>query len=117
MQDTETPQRPERLTGGISRQYPDGSNFPWGPIDAFHEFGPYTIIEYRRDQSRTDQREYWPEHGRSMFMVCDTPGSHFTRSYYSFDEAILGAVAVRRDGINTQADRLMARMLGIETTE
>ena len=116
MQNTERSQRPERLTGGISRQYPDGSNFPWGPIDAFHEFGPHTVIEYRRDQSRTDQSEYWSEHGRSMFMVWGD--HHFsTRSYYSFDEAVLGAVALRHDGLNTQADRLMARMLGIETTE
>lgn len=111
------PQRPERLTGGISRQYPDGGNFPWGPIDAIHEFGPYTIIEYRKDQSRTGQSEYWHLHGRSMFMVWDAPDGRSTRSYYSFDEAVLGAVALRRDGVNTQADRFMARMLGIETTE
>lgn len=113
MQDTENPQRPSPLRG--LRTGPDGERFPWGVIDNVHPVGLDVIVEFRRDASRMDQRSAWAEHGRKMFQVWPNGEGRNTRTYFSFYEAVLGAVAVRHDGLNTQADRLMARMLRIET--
>lgn len=105
-------ERPKALKG--SRLAPDGRNFPWGPVVATHEIGRYAIVEYLQDQSRNIHAEAWASHGEPLFAVY-IAGENGNRNYPTLEEALIGALAIDGNGHNTQADRLIARMLGWET--
>jgi len=103
--------RPETIPG--NRIGPDGRRFVWGPIVRIHEIGVYQIVEYQRDVSNLHPmtEENAAEHGRHEFMVV-IEGRRSGRVYRSLDSALVGAVAIRRDGINTRADVYFDRMTG-----
>lgn len=103
----------ERLTG--HRTAPDGSRFTGGPIQDIHEIGPYAIVEYRDDRRRLPVADQ-AGHGRTLFHVY-VNGADSHRGYFSLDEALLGAIALRNEGANTRADLYAARLLGVETQE
>lgn len=79
----------------------EGHRFWLGAINATHEIGDIQIIEYTdRETSETGFAAY--VYGES----CRQSGD-------SLDYAILLALAYKYDGINSQAARLMAKMLGM----
>jgi hypothetical protein len=100
--------RPERLRG--PRTGPDGQEFPWGPIDQVHEIGPYQIVEYRHDMSRTTARDY-SDHGRGQFHPF-IDGKDTSQSFDSLDAALVGAIAYRHEGPDGSAAYYFMRMLG-----
>lgn len=96
----------EPLSRKGSLPAPDGRKFPWGPITRIYEIGPYQILEYKSDRSNL-----WPqtqaavnEHGRSRFHPY-IDGKDTCQSYRTLDSALVGAVAYRRAGPNSQAAR------------
>lgn len=109
MTETTVPARPEKLRG--PRIGPDGERFPWGPIDAVHEVGPYQIVEYRRDMSNAGQVEMYADHGTTCFHPY-IDGKDTSHSYPSLDAALVGAIAIRAEGPNGRAATYFMRMIG-----
>lgn len=99
--------RPEPLRG--PRTGPDGKRFSWGPVDAIHRIGEYAVVEYREDTSNFRQPEVWARHGRTVFHpYIDGRDTH--RSYLTLDSALVGAIAIKREGPNGQAADYFDRM-------
>lgn len=92
---------------------PDGRVFPWGPIDAIHCVGPYAIVEYREDRSTFTPASSWQNHGRTLFAPY-LDGRSVSESFLSLDSALVGAVAYRREGPNSQAAHYFDRMTGVQ---
>ena len=85
--------------------------FTWGGVIAFHDVGPYTIVEYypwvvegvavRTGTPDYDRRSY---HG----YIC---GKSTSRSWPTLDAALAGLVAYRQEGPNSRAATYFIRML------
>ena len=74
--------------------------FSWGKVHKVHSVNNYSIVEY------TDHHNELLYHGYDN-------GHDTCCGYYSLDEALLGLIARRHDGINSQAGMFMAKMIGI----
>ena len=86
--------------------------FPWGKIIRTHEIGEYLIHEYhpniyvnscsigKVDETKTS---FHPFIGMK-----DT-----NHSYSSLDSALIGAICLKHDGINTHAQGYIERMLNM----
>lgn len=94
---------------------PDGRDVPWGPVVASHVIGDIAICEYLEDCSNLtafDAATY-ARHGKSVFQTYLHDGEQFRRThraYFTLDSALVGAIAVKRDGENTRADMFFDRM-------
>ncbi len=95
---------------------PDGQRHTWGPIQRIHVVGRYQIVEYLDDARNLYPIESRRTHGRTTFDVY-IDQKDVQRSYLTLDEALLGAIAIANDGVNTRADMYFARMLGLDRTE
>lgn len=104
--------RPEPLHG--PRNAPDGRRFPWGPITAVHEVGPYAIVEYRRDMSNAGQVEMYADHGTTHYHPY-IYGKDSCHSYGSLDAALVGGITYRVEGPNGRAAGYFMRMIGAES--
>jgi hypothetical protein len=82
--------------------------FCWGRVVAVHKVGDHEIIEYldRKMDGCTITYELTDKH---MFHV-----NNVGQSCNTLDEALLTAIAVKYDGVNTQAHSFMSRAIGIE---
>lgn len=85
---------------------PLGREFPWGPIQTVHTINDITIVEYLRDNSRlgNPSEDSLAQHGTPAFHVY-VDGASTSTSYRSLDSALVGAIAHRRCGPNSQAAR------------
>ncbi len=122
-----------RRTGGPGHAEefkPRKSMFVWGQVVSIVEFNDFIFIEAHRhvfngptgDSSKVDtstttwslyevKPPVWPvEHGGDGVRTIHDCG----RGSSTLDHAILDALAYRHDGINSQAGRMMARMLNID---
>lgn len=96
---------------------PDGCEFPWGPIVGIHKIGDIAVVEYLRDCSNLTSAhiESYDDHGKtfySAYLRREDGTYRNIRSYRSLDSALVGAIAVKRDGDNTRADVYFDRMTG-----
>ena len=86
--------------------------FPWGPVVAVHEVAEYQIVEYHpqifENSCGTGRYDYDSTMFHSYIDGVDT-----NCSYKTFDSAIIGAVARKHDGLNSQAAAYFERMIGI----
>ena len=85
----------------------NGEKFTWGNVIAFHNVGPYDIVEY-------DKIMHGENTGRAFHIYID--GKSQSRGYDSLDAALVGCVAINNDGLNTKADRYFMKMV-ISTPE
>jgi hypothetical protein len=86
-----------------------GAPFVWGDVIALHDIGPYDIVEYAaRETNSVGFKASTVVRFHPYIQGWDT--SH---SYSTLDDALLACVALRHDGINTQAPQLFSRSLGI----
>lgn len=89
-------------------------NFVWGRIVAVHEVGEYQIVEYVRNQHGNESDDEYAsdlaQHPTSFHPYIK--GDDTSRSYRSLDEALVGVVAYRHDGLNSQAAHYFGRMIG-----
>jgi len=92
-------------TGPMSTKEQD--MFPWGRVVAVHGLGEHEIIEYL-DRNRD---------GCSILKSIGTEHSFHVNGrgccYPSLDEAIVGAIAQKYDGANSQAGRLFCKAIGM----
>jgi hypothetical protein len=92
---------------------PDGRSFPWGPIVRIHKVGPYEIVEFLVDRSNHSphQPEALIDHGTTAFHPY-IDGRDTSRSYWTLDSALVGAVGYRREGPNGRAATYFDLMTG-----
>jgi hypothetical protein len=86
-------------------------DFPWGPIERVHEIGEYQIVEYHPQVFKNccgtgEYHEYTHYHSYRDGKDCRT-------SYETLDEALIGVIACKYDGANSQAAAYFGRMIGI----
>lgn len=91
----------------------NGAPYTWGELVSIHECGQYSIVEFhpwKRDKftvltgnQNVDERNFSP-------YIDD---KNCNRSYDSLDAALVGAICLKHDGINTRADGYIMRMLGV----
>ena len=113
--DTATPARPERLPRSPYGIYgPDGRKFPWGPIQAIHSISGIDVVEYLIDMSNHagNGPDGYADHGATRYHPY-IDGKDTSRSYDSLDSALVGAVAIRREGPNTRAAEYFDRITGV----
>ncbi len=86
--------------------------FVWGPIVDIHEIGDYQIIEYNPQifNKCTGTGKY--DYNRTQFhpYINYNDTSH---SYKTLDEALIGTIALKHDGLNSQAAYYFYKMIGI----
>jgi hypothetical protein len=75
-------------------------SFSWGKVIKVHVIGEYQIIEYETKINK--DINFHP-----YINFCD-----IGHSYYTLDEALIGVIAYKYDGANSQAFYYVTRMLG-----
>jgi hypothetical protein len=81
-----------------------GITFTWGTVVQIHEVGPYAVVEYI------------DSHGTLLFHSY-ADGKDLSQSTDTIEGALAHAIAVKWDGINTQAGRYFVRMIGVTVPE
>ena len=85
--------------------------FTWGEIIGFYELGCYTIASYHP----------WKYEGVQVFVGNPSDeieyhawidGKDTSRGYSSLESAIVGTIAYKHDGNNSQAGEFFMRMIG-----
>ena len=84
------------------------NDFPWGPVVQLHEIGEYQIIEYHPEIFINSCGTGKHEQDKTQFHV---QGEN--HSFDSLDEALIGAICLKYDGINTRAPKYISLMLGM----
>jgi hypothetical protein len=80
-----------------------------GDVIKVHVIGPYDVVEYwQKPASNSEDRNVY----RAFSTYID--GRRTGRSFSSLDEALVGCVALRHDGINTRADGYFIRSIGAD---
>ena len=78
-----------------------------GTIIAIHSIGEYDFVEYLSTPASNNA-----DKTRRIAFSSYIGGERTCRSYSSLDEALVGVIARKYDGINTQADRFFMRGIG-----
>jgi hypothetical protein len=90
------------------------SPFTWGRVVARHYVGEYEIVEFVPNKAvNISQEEYdrrLAEHPTSFHPFIN--GKDTNHGYNSLDHALVGAIALKRDGLNTRADTYFMRAVG-----
>ena len=81
------------------------ARFTWGFIEEFYTIGPYDIVKYITNHGNETNYHGWIN------------GKDTSRGWTTLDRAILGLLAYKHDGNNSQAGELMSRMLGLPELE
>ena len=81
--------------------------YHFGHIEATHEIGDYQIIE----SVRTTEVNGESKTEKLFHTYLDFNDMH--ESYYTLDEAIIGAIAGKYEGLNHRANRYFCRMIGL----
>lgn len=96
-----------------TRHAPDGRTFPWGPIQQVHQISGIQIVEYLADNSTiaNPSEHTYSEHGQPRFHPY-LDGRDMGMSFTTLDNALVGAIAYRREGPNSRAATYFNRMTG-----
>lgn len=97
------------------------SNYTWGQVQEIFRIGDYGIVKYISDYDKDEEDKIrfhpfiWttdPEltkwHDNEPFW------SDTSTSYYSLESAIVGAIARKFDGANSQAAGFFDKMIGLK---
>lgn len=77
-----------------------GCQYTFGRLIKIHSCGEYAIVEYV-DMGLAKYAPYYKN-------------VNYSRIYNSLDSALVGVLSLKYDGINTQADGFICKMLGID---
>ena len=111
---------------GNNRQYSDVEDvcegkgwdfYVWGEVQNVHKIGDYAVIEYivNRGEDAGETRfhpalwtDQYKQHHGNLFYWQDT-----NTSYMTLEEAVIGVIAYKYDGLNSQAARYFYKMIGL----
>lgn len=82
-------------------------SFCWGPVIRVHEIADFAIIEYL-DKHHDAKNTFHP-----VQILDDGSVRDFSRSYGGLEEAIVCALALKYDGLNSQAGGFFCKMIGL----
>lgn len=87
--------------------------YVWGNVVNVHKIGDYAVIEYVvRNGDNTGEIRFhpalWTDKYKGHFHWQDT-----NRSYGTLEGAIVGVIAYKFDGLNSQAAGYFAKMIGL----
>lgn len=87
--------------------------YHWGEVIEVHSIGEYDIIEYYpkeyKNSCSTGNIDYSHKQYHSYINGKDT-----CHSYYTLEGAIIGVIAYKFDGLNSQAAGYFCKMIGIK---
>ena len=90
-------------------------HYVWGEVTYVHRVGEYAILEYISDFGKDVGKVYfhpfiWTEqwHNEEFYW------SDKSTSYRSLDSALIGAIARKIDGTNSQAAEYFGKMIGLD---
>lgn len=86
--------------------------FPWGPVVAVHEIGEYSVVEYHpevfeKSTGTGRHHEYTNFHPYLN-------GKDTSQSFDTLDGALIGVIALKYDGLNSQAAYYFSKMIGLD---
>lgn len=81
-----------------------------------HVIGPYAFVEYvpKRMHPTTEEEHAARLAQHPTNFSCWVDGKRSHRGYSTLEAAIVGTIAIRFDGLNTQADIFFGRMVGLD---
>lgn len=87
-------------------------NFVWGPVKQEHEIGEYMIIEYypRIFKNGINTNKFETEKTCFHAYLNNKDTNH---SYHTLDEALIGVIALKYDGVNSRAAEYFSKMIGV----
>lgn len=89
--------------------------FTWGKVKSVHVVGDYQIAEYHPRKSEGSRILKEPDLTKTEFHTyIDWKDAH--HSYSTLEEALIGVIAMRFDGLNSQAAMYFSKMIGIKGT-
>lgn len=91
----------------LEKAITDGRKYWLGPVVAVHRIGEYALLEYEHTDFHSGPN-YGKRDGSTGFSGFIN-GHSLSRGWRSLDAALVGIVAVKRDGTNTQADHLFMK--------
>ncbi len=92
-------------------------HYVWGEVQKVHIIGDYGVIEYISDYGQATGMTFFhpvlwtdkfKEHHNNEFYWED-----LNTSYHTLEEAIVGAIAYKHDGLNSHAGYYFSRMIGL----
>lgn len=86
----------------------DGYSYWLGPVVTAHSIGEFSFVQYEEMDFNAHPKRKTGRHGFSVFIN----GHSISHSTNSLDEALVLAVAFKRDGYNTRAHRYFIKAVG-----
>ena len=92
--------------------------YVWGNVTIVHRIGDYAVIEYISNRGNDEGQTFFhpalwtdefKQHHNNAFYWQDT-----NHSYHSLEAAIIGVIAYKFDGLNSQAAGYFCKMIGLE---
>lgn len=87
-----------------------GHPFTWGELVKIHRFFEYTIVEYHPHIYNKGICTFKIDHEASEFLIY-IDGKDRSRSYDTYDSAIVGCIAQKYEGYNAHADQYFMKMI------
>ena len=87
-----------------------GGAFTWGEVIAIHAIGEYSIVEYHPWKDTSSRVEVGAPSDEISFHIW-IGNRDCCRSFSTLESAIVGAIAYKFDGPNTQADRFFIKAI------
>jgi len=90
----------------------------WGKVEEVHRIGDYGVIQYVCNHGKEDGNVYfhpvlwtgqYKEHHGNQWYWEDT-----NMSYPSLESALVGVIAYKYDGLNSQAASYFCKMIGLK---
>ena len=95
------------------------NDYTWGQVIEVFKIGNYGIVKYISSSEKEDVNKVrfhpfiwtneYPEYHDNQYYWSDT-----NTSYYSLDSALVGVIARKYDGLNSQAGAYFCKMIGLE---
>ena len=99
----------QRYASEVEAVKAGAERFPWGRIIDWHKLGEYDIAEYHPYDEKSN-RDLFLNRERVAFHGW-IDGRDASSSWDTLERAIVGLIAIKRDGVNSQAGELFARMV------
>lgn len=88
------------------------NKYVWGPVITVHTIGIYDIVEHHPSIIEDGRGTGKYDHKKSQFHPY-IDGNDTCHGYDTLEEAIVGAIAQKFDGLNSQAAYYFSKMIGI----
>jgi hypothetical protein len=89
------------------------NKYPWGLVITVHSIGEYDIIESYPNEYKNGRGTGEIDYNHKQYHPYIN-GKDTNHSYYTLEGALIGAIAQKFDGLNSQAAMYFCKMVGIK---